>query len=129
MVLKKKISRCKLKIKQKKQTKIHSGIFALRVIQPVELKKNHIETMKILIKKIANKKTKLYTRIKFNKMKTKKSEKVRMGKGKGAIDHYVSQVRTGQIILELNNLTYKEAYRCYKLIKKKFQIQIKLTRI
>jgi large subunit ribosomal protein L16 len=129
MNLRKKISRSKLKIKHKKNMKIHTGLFGLKILQPVELKKNHIEAMKNLIKKTSSKKTKIYTRIQFNKTKTKKPEKVRMGKGKGAIDHYVSQIYTGQIFLELSNIDYKNAFNCYKKIKKKFQIKLKLIKL
>ena len=101
MVLKKKLSRCKLKLKQKKNIKIHTGVFAFKLLQPVELKKSHINAMKNIIKKTDNKKVKIYTRIQFDKMKTKKPEKVRMGKGKGAIDCYITQLKTGQNIFRI----------------------------
>jgi len=39
----------------------------------------------------------------------KKPAEVRMGKGKGAVDHYVAVVRPGRILFEVSNVARDEA--------------------
>ncbi|XP_055709888.1 39S ribosomal protein L16, mitochondrial [Phlebotomus papatasi] len=48
---------------------------------------------------------------------TKKGQGQRMGGGKGAIDHYVSPIKEGRVIVELGgHLEYPEAYKILQLV-------------
>ncbi|XP_055685577.1 39S ribosomal protein L16, mitochondrial [Lutzomyia longipalpis] len=51
---------------------------------------------------------------------TKKGQGQRMGGGKGAIDHYVSPIKEGRVIMELGgHLEYPEAYKILQLVAHK----------
>jgi len=60
---------------------------------------------------------------------TRKPAEVRMGSGKGALDHYVAKVQAGKILFEMDGVTEdiaKEAMRlaAYKLpVKTKFIVK------
>ena len=63
---------------------------------------------------------KVYLRVFPHIPVTKKGLAVRMGKGKGAVDHFVSFVRAGHMLFEYNcssSLSAKKAFRAvsYKL--------------
>lgn len=58
---------------------------------------------------------------------TKKGQGQRMGGGKGAIDHYVTPIKSGRIILELaGRLEYKEAFPILNMVAQKlpFKAQV-----
>ena len=126
MIIQKRNSRVKIKLKKKKNRLLNSGLYGFKVIKPVELNQKHVEIMENIIKKATGKKAKIHVKLLYNKMKTKKPDKIRMGKGKGAINEYVSQVIPGQIFLELNNVTRNQAFNSFKKVKRKFQIEMKL---
>ena len=129
MIIQKRNSRVKIKLKKKKIRTLNSGLYGFKVTKPVELNKKHVEIMVDIIKKQSSKKGQVHTRLLFNKMKTKKPDKIRMGKGKGAINEYVSQLNPGQIFLELNNIEKKVALNCFSKVKKRFQIKMKFIEL
>lgn len=55
---------------------------------------------------------------------TKKPLEVRMGKGKGAVDHFVSFVRSGSMLFEFNCPNALSAKKAYKAMKYKLPIDI-----
>ncbi len=57
---------------------------------------------------------------------TKKPIEVRMGKGKGSINHWVTNIRAGQILIEFNTTSLIIAKKIYKLTNTKLSIQMKL---
>lgn len=55
---------------------------------------------------------------------TKKPLEVRMGKGKGSVDHFVSFVRAGRLLFEFNCESPLSAKKAYKAMKYKLPIDI-----
>jgi len=126
MFVQKKNSRVKINLKKKKNMVLNYGAYGFKTLKPVELNEKHIEIMINVIKKLTNKKAKIKTTLVFNKIKTKKPDQTRMGKGKGNISEKVSQLIPGHIFLEMNNISKKQALICISKIQKKFQVCIKL---
>ena len=52
---------------------------------------------------------KIWIRIFPDKPITRKGSEMPMGKGKGAVDHYVAIVKPGTVMFEMDGLTEKEA--------------------
>ena len=129
MLLQKRNSRVKLKINKKKRYKLHSSLFGLKILSPVEVTQAHLLIIENLIKKLTLKKARVSRRLLFNKVKTKKPQKVRMGKGKGKIEEIVSQLLIGQIFLEINNITFKQAQLCSNAINKKMHLKVKVVHL
>src|SRR5665647_2873950 len=56
---------------------------------------------------------------------TKKPAEVRMGSGKGSIDHYAAKVRPGRILLEAEGVPYEVAKEALRLGAQKLPITTK----
>lgn len=57
---------------------------------------------------------------------SKKPAEVRMGGGKGAIDHYEARIRAGRIIYEMNGVDKETATQALSLAASKLPIRTKL---
>ena len=55
---------------------------------------------------------------------TRKPLEVRMGKGKGSVDHFVSFVRAGSLLFEFNCTSKVSAKKAYQAMKYKLPISI-----
>ncbi len=56
---------------------------------------------------------------------TRKPAEVRMGSGKGAIDHYAAKVRPGRIVFEMDGVTEEVAKEAMRLAAMKLPIKTK----
>ncbi len=69
---------------------------------------------------------KVWIRIFPDKPITSKPLEVRMGKGKGALDHWVANVQPGRIMFELDGITREVALEALRLAAQKLPV---LTRV
>jgi len=58
---------------------------------------------------------------------TKKPQEVRMGKGKGALDHYVAVIKPGRIMFELDGVPMDIAKEALRLAAQKLPVQTKIV--
>ena len=58
---------------------------------------------------------------------TSKPVEVRMGKGKGSVDHFVSFLRAGKMILEFNCLQSNSAKLAFKALAYKMPIKVRFV--
>ena len=76
--------------------------YGIKVLENINLKSNTFEAAY----KVLNKTVKSYSKVWFRAFPhtpvTKKPIEVRMGKGKGAVDHYIARVKSGNLIFEFN---------------------------
>lgn len=102
------------------------GTYGLRALEPAWVTSRQIEAARIAITRYIKRGGKLWIRIFPDKPVTVKPAETRMGKGKGAPEFWVSVVKPGRILFELEGIphdTAKEAMRLasYKLpMKTKF---------
>lgn len=71
-----------------------------------EIKPNHIEAVRKLLSKKIKKQGKIWIRIFSTIARSAKPSEVRMGKGKGSIDHWISVIKSGQILFEISNIDF-----------------------
>lgn len=88
---------------------VHFGDFGMQVLERGWITDKQIEAMRVSINRYFQRKGKVWIRIFPDKAVTKKPLEVRMGKGKGAVDHYVAVVRPGRILFEVSNVPRDEA--------------------
>ncbi|MDO8804507.1 MAG: 50S ribosomal protein L16 [Elusimicrobiota bacterium] len=89
------------------------GEFGLKALEPRWITARQIEACRVCIVRYLRKKGKIWIRIFPDKAVTKHPAETRMGKGKGAPDHWVAVVRPGRILFEVEGLdvaTAKEAF-------------------
>jgi large subunit ribosomal protein L16 len=70
---------------------------------------------------------KIWIRIFSDKPMTKKGDEVPMGKGKGSVDHYVSKVRPGRIMFEMDGVTRELAKKAMLLASHKLSVKTKFV--
>ncbi len=83
---------------------IHFGEFGIQVLDRGWITAQQIEAMRVAINRYFQRRGKVWIRIFPDKSVSKKPLEVRMGKGKGAVDHWVAVVRPGRILFEVGNV-------------------------
>jgi len=102
------------------------GEFGLKALEPKWVTARQIEAGRVAIGRHLKKGGKLWTRVFPDKAITKHPAETRMGKGKGAPDHWVVVVRPGRILFEIEGVSQADAQKAllsaaYKLpIRTKF---------
>jgi len=91
------------------------GEFGLKVLENGWLKNTQIEAVRVILTRQLHKGGKLWIRVFTDKSVTKKPAEVRMGKGKGEIDHWVAVVKRGRILFELGGVPQEYARQCFRL--------------
>lgn len=83
---------------------VHFGEFGIQVLERGWITDRQIEACRVAINRYFNRRGKVWIRIFPDKPVTKKPAEVRMGKGKGGLDHWVAVVRPGRILFEVANV-------------------------
>ncbi len=68
---------------------------------------------------------KVWIRIFPDKPITSKPQEVRMGKGKGALDHYVAVIKPGRIMFEIDGVPRDVAFEALRLAAQKLPVLTK----
>jgi len=101
------------------------GEFGLKSLDNGWLKNTQIEAARVIIARQLHKGGKLWIRVFPDKSITKKPAEVRMGKGKGDLDHWVAVVKRGRILLELGGVPEEYARQCFRLVAYKLPLRTK----
>ena len=70
---------------------------------------------------------KVWIRVFPDKPMTSKPAEVRMGKGKGALDHYVAVIKPGRIMFEMDGVPIETAREALRLAAQKLPIATKMV--
>jgi large subunit ribosomal protein L16 len=101
------------------------GEFGLKALEPKWVTARQIESSRVTISRHLKKGGKLWVRIFPDKAITKHPAETRMGKGKGAPDHWAAVVRPGRMLFEVEGLTLEEAKKALKMASYKLPIRTK----
>ncbi len=104
------------------------GDFALVAMEPAWIKSNQIEACRVTMSRFFRRGGKIYIRIFPDKPITKKPQEVRMGKGKGAVEYWVSVVKPGRVLFEVANVTEEQAREAFRLAAHKLPIEVKMVK-
>lgn len=77
------------------------GDFGIKALEPKYVTSRQIESCRIAIARKLQRDGQTWIRIFPDMPKTSKPAETRMGKGKGALDHYVAVVKPGRILFEV----------------------------
>ena len=83
---------------------IDFGDFALVSLEPFWLTARQLEAARVALNRRVKRGGKLWVRVFSDKPYSKKPAETRMGKGKGAPDHWVAVVKPGTIIFEMSGV-------------------------
>ncbi|MDR9373294.1 MAG: 50S ribosomal protein L16 [Schleiferiaceae bacterium] len=108
-------------------TEISFGSFAIKALDPVFITSRQIEAARIAATRYMKREGQLWIRIFPDKPITSKPAEVRMGKGKGALDHWVAVVRPGRILFELDGVRMDVAQEALRLAAQKLPVKTKFV--
>jgi len=104
------------------------GKFALKALEPERVQEKQIESARKAINRHLKRTGKLWIRIFPDIPVTKKPTDVRMGKGKGSVEFWVSRVKPGRILFELDSVTEEQAIAAFSKAAAKLPIKTKFVK-
>ena len=101
------------------------GDFGLQAMEDGWLTSRQIEASRIAISRSVKRGGKMWVRAFPHKPVTKKPAEVRMGSGKGNPELWVSVIRPGQVLFEINGVTREQAVEAFRLATHKLPLRMK----
>ena len=127
------------KVKHRKQMKgrmtgtaqrgaeISFGEYGLKALEPAWITDRQIEAARIAMTRHVKRGGKIWIRMFPDKPITKKPAETRMGKGKGAPDHWVAVVKPGRILYEIEGVAEDVAREAMRLAAQKLPLKTKFV--
>ena len=127
------------KVKHRKQMKgrmtgkairgssISFGEYGLKTLEPGWITDRQIEAARIAMTRHVKRGGKIWIRMFPDKPITKKPAETRMGKGKGAPDHWVAVVKPGRILYEIEGVAEDVAREAMRLAAQKLPVKTKFV--
>lgn len=100
--------------KETRGTEMAFGVFGLKALEACWLTSRQIEAARRAMTRYVQRGGKIWIKVFPDKPITKKGVEVPMGGGKGSVDHYVTVIKPGRILFEMDGVTEeiaKEAMR------------------
>ncbi len=110
-----------------KGSRVSFGSFGLKTLEAAFITNRQIESARIAMTRYMKREGNVWIRIFPDKPITSKPAEVRMGKGKGALDHYVAVVRPGRIMFELDGVPLETAKEALRLAAQKLPVATKVV--
>ena len=107
-------------------TRVSFGEWGLKATTHGWITSRQIEASRRVITRYMRKGGKLWIRIFPDKPVTMKGSEVPMGAGKGAVDHYVCNIRPGMILFELDGIEERAAKEALSLSGYKLPVRTKV---
>lgn len=103
------------------------GSFGLKSLDEGRITDRQIEAARIALTRNMKREGKVWIKIFPDKPITKKPAEVRMGKGKGGLDHWVALVQPGRILFEIEGVSKELAQESLALAAQKLPIKVKFV--
>ena len=103
--------------------KLDFGDFGLKTLEAAWITDRQIEAARIAMTRSIKRGGKVWIRLFPDKPITKKPAETRMGKGKGAPDHWVAVVRPGKILFEMEGVSVQDATEAMRLASHKLPLR------
>ena len=101
------------------------GSFGIKSLEPAWITSRQIEAARIAVTRFMKREGQVWIRIFPDKPITKKPLEVRMGKGKGPVDHYVAVIKPGRILFEMDGVSVEIAKEAFRLAAQKLPVMTK----
>jgi large subunit ribosomal protein L16 len=103
------------------------GDYGLKAVEAGWVTDRQIEASRVAMTRFVKRGGKVWLRLFPDKPVTKKPAETRMGKGKGAPDHWVAVVRPGKVLFEMEGVSASEALEAMRLASHKLSIRTKFV--
>jgi large subunit ribosomal protein L16 len=105
---------------------LNFGDYGIQALEPGWLSARQIEAARVAMTRSIRRGGKVWINIFPDKPVTKKPAEVRMGKGKGAADHWVAVVKPGRILFEMAGVPHEDAVEAMRLASHKLPTSVKV---
>jgi len=109
-----KVQKGRIKGLARRGSNLNFGTFGIKSLETGRLTSRQIEAARIAVTRYMKREGQVWIRIFPDVPITNKPAEVRMGKGKGALDHWVAKIKPGRMLFEIdgvNSVVAKEALR------------------
>ncbi|MCL5666848.1 MAG: 50S ribosomal protein L16 [Patescibacteria group bacterium] len=107
--------------------KIAFGTFALKAMESSWVTARQIEAARRAMTRYVQRGGKIWIRMFADKPVTVHGNESPMGGGKGAVDHFVSVVKKGKIMFEMDGVTHAQAQEAMRLASYKLPVKSKFV--
>ncbi|MGN1041521.1 MAG: 50S ribosomal protein L16 [Acutalibacteraceae bacterium] len=101
------------------------GDFGLQALEPCWITANQIEAARVAMTRFCKRAGKVWIKIFPDKPVTKKPAETRMGKGKGSPEFWVSVIKPGRVMFEINGVSIETAKEALRLAEHKLPVKCK----
>ncbi|GEP96242.1 50S ribosomal protein L16 [Chitinophaga cymbidii] len=122
-----KMHKGRIKGNAKRGAAISFGSFGLKALEPKWITDRQIEAARVALTRHMKREGNVWIRIFPDKPITAKPLEVRMGKGKGAPDHWAAVVKPGRILFEADGVPLQVAKEAMELAAQKLPIKVKFV--
>lgn len=126
-VKRRKVQKGRIKGNANRGHTIAFGSYGLKSMEPKWITSRQIEAARIAITRRMKRQGQVWIRIFPDKPITSKPAEVRMGKGKGALDHWVAVVKPGTILFEVGGVEPEMAQEAMRLGAQKLPVKTKFV--
>jgi large subunit ribosomal protein L16 len=102
---------------------ISFGSFGIKSMEMGRITARQIEAARIAMTRYMKREGQVWIRIFPDTPITSKPAEVRMGKGKGALDHWVCKIKPGRILYEIEGVDYETAQEALRLAAQKLPMK------
>lgn len=106
---------------------IDFGEYGMQCLERGRVSNHQIEACRVAINRYFNRRGSVWIRIFPDKSVTKKPAETRMGKGKGAPDHWVAVVKPGRIMFEVGGVSKEMAQNALRRAAAKLGIRTRFV--
>jgi large subunit ribosomal protein L16 len=122
-----KMHKGRIKGNAKRGAALSFGTFGLKALEPKWITDRQIEAARVALTRHMKREGNVWIRIFPDKSITAKPLEVRMGKGKGAPDHWAAVVKPGRILFEADGVSMQVAKEAMELAAQKLPIKVKFV--
>jgi large subunit ribosomal protein L16 len=119
--------RGRMKGHETRGVEVSFGEYGLQALEPAWLTQRQIEAARRALVRYMKRRGKVWIRIFPDKPVTQRAAETRMGKGKGAVDHWVAVIKPGRILIEVSGLPEEVAREAMRLASHKLPIKTKMV--
>src|SRR3954468_18921499 len=119
--------RGRMKGKAWRGSELSFGVYGVKVMEWGYTTDRKMEASRVAMTRFIKRGGKIWLRLFPDKPVTKKPAETRMGKGKGAPDHWVAVVRPGKILFEMEGVSITDAQESMRLASHKLPLRTKFV--
>jgi large subunit ribosomal protein L16 len=108
-------------------TTVDFGDYGLQALEPGWVTARQLEAARRSLVRYMRRRGKVWIRVFPDKPVTQRAAETRMGKGKGAVDHWVAVVKPGRVVIEISGLDEANAREALRRAAHKLSIKVKFA--